>query len=159
MRRPRDPAPTEYDPNDPKGKQQAIHKAESFAEYLAKRGAGGSDAAGVVTPTASSAFADTAHAWLSGAQKAELKATADAMSAPNKGFLASDESSGPWLRAGHVDAARFPTLPRTVPRTVLCSTRRPASLSTSLVSSFIPRLCTNRTHRAARWSISSKRMA
>merc|ERR1719326_2495946 len=33
----RDPAPTEYDPNDPKGKQQAIHKAESFAEYLARR--------------------------------------------------------------------------------------------------------------------------
>merc|ERR1719198_159729 len=37
----RDPEPTVYDPNDPKGKQQAIHKAESFAEYLAKRGAGG----------------------------------------------------------------------------------------------------------------------
>ena len=35
----RDPEPTVYDPNDPKGKQQAIHKAESFAEYLAKRGA------------------------------------------------------------------------------------------------------------------------
>ena len=34
----RDPEPTEVDPNDPKGKQQAIHKAESFAEYLAKRG-------------------------------------------------------------------------------------------------------------------------
>ena len=33
----RDPEPTEIDPNDPKGKQQAIHKAESFAEYLAKR--------------------------------------------------------------------------------------------------------------------------
>ena len=33
----RDPEPTAYDPNDPKGKQQAIHKAESFAEYLAKR--------------------------------------------------------------------------------------------------------------------------
>ena len=42
----RDPAPTAYDPNDPKGKQQAIHKAESFAEYLAKRGTG------VATPTA-----------------------------------------------------------------------------------------------------------
>ena len=28
----RDPAPTQVDPNDPKGKQQAIHKAESFAE-------------------------------------------------------------------------------------------------------------------------------
>ena len=33
----RDPEPTEIDPNDPKGKQQAIHKAESFADYLAKR--------------------------------------------------------------------------------------------------------------------------
>ena len=38
----RDPEPTTIDPNDPKGKQQAIHKAESFAEYLAKRGAGAS---------------------------------------------------------------------------------------------------------------------
>ena len=35
----RDPEPTVIDPNDPKGKQQAIHKAESFAEYLAKRAA------------------------------------------------------------------------------------------------------------------------
>ena len=35
----RDPSPTAIDPNDPKGKQQAIHKAESFAEYLAKRNA------------------------------------------------------------------------------------------------------------------------
>mmetsp|Transcript_41381 Transcript_41381/g.96755 ORF Transcript_41381/g.96755 Transcript_41381/m.96755 type:complete len:86 (+) Transcript_41381:66-323(+) len=33
----RDPEPTEIDPNDPKGKQQAIHKAESFADYLARR--------------------------------------------------------------------------------------------------------------------------
>ena len=33
----RDPEPTAYDPNDPKGKQSEIHKAESFAEYLAKR--------------------------------------------------------------------------------------------------------------------------
>ena len=37
----RDPAPTYVDPSDPKGKQQAIHKAESFADYLAKRGGGG----------------------------------------------------------------------------------------------------------------------
>ena len=36
----RDPEPTAYDPNDPKGKQQAIHKAESFSEYLAKRAGG-----------------------------------------------------------------------------------------------------------------------
>ena len=33
----RDPEPTEVDPNDPKGKQQAIHKAESFADYLKRR--------------------------------------------------------------------------------------------------------------------------
>ena len=36
----RDPAPTYVDPNDPKGKQQAIHKAESFADYLARRSGG-----------------------------------------------------------------------------------------------------------------------
>jgi len=44
---------------------------------------------------------------LSEAQMAALKATADAMSAPGKGFLASDESAGPWLRAGHVDAKKI----------------------------------------------------
>ena len=33
----RDPAPTAYDANDPKCKQQAIHKAESFAQYIASR--------------------------------------------------------------------------------------------------------------------------
>ena len=47
-RRPGDPEPTEIDPNDPKGKQQAIHKAESFAEYLAKRSAGGGARANIV---------------------------------------------------------------------------------------------------------------
>merc|ERR1719230_2189627 len=40
--------------------------------------------------------------------KAELKATAEALSAPGKGFLASDESAGPWLRAGHVEAKKIP---------------------------------------------------
>merc|ERR1740125_69644 len=34
----RDPEATVIDPNDPKGKQQAIHKAESFSDYLARRG-------------------------------------------------------------------------------------------------------------------------
>jgi hypothetical protein len=37
----RDPEPTYADPNDPKGKQQAIHKAESFGQYLARRSAQG----------------------------------------------------------------------------------------------------------------------
>jgi len=41
-------------------------------------------------------------------QLAALKATAAAMCAPGKGFLASDESAGPWLRAGHVEAAKIP---------------------------------------------------
>eukprot|EP00181_Compsopogon_caeruleus_P004780 CAMPEP_0184677486 /NCGR_PEP_ID=MMETSP0312-20130426/72_1 /TAXON_ID=31354 /ORGANISM="Compsopogon coeruleus, Strain SAG 36.94" /LENGTH=81 /DNA_ID=CAMNT_0027125393 /DNA_START=92 /DNA_END=337 /DNA_ORIENTATION=- len=33
----RDPEPTDIDPNDPKGKQKAIHKADSFEEYMRKR--------------------------------------------------------------------------------------------------------------------------
>lgn len=36
----RDPEPTVIDPNDPKGKQKAIHKADSFEEYMKKRAAG-----------------------------------------------------------------------------------------------------------------------
>ena len=27
---------------------------------------------------------------------------------PGKGFLAADESAGPWLRAGHAEAAKIP---------------------------------------------------
>jgi len=44
----RDPEPTAYDPNDPKGKQQAIHKAESFADYLARRGGASRSAALII---------------------------------------------------------------------------------------------------------------
>lgn len=39
---------------------------------------------------------------------AELKATAQTLCAPGKGFLASDESAGPWLRAGHAEAKTIP---------------------------------------------------
>jgi len=39
---------------------------------------------------------------------AALKATATALCAPGKGFLASDESAGPWLRAGHAGAKKIP---------------------------------------------------
>merc|ERR1719197_898820 len=49
----RDPEPTVIDPNDPKGKQQAIHKAESFADYLAKRQAGAGAAPAAAAPAAS----------------------------------------------------------------------------------------------------------
>jgi len=49
-----------------------------------------------------------AASWLTADQMAALKATADAMSAPGKGFLASDESAGPWLRAGHSEAKKIP---------------------------------------------------
>jgi len=48
---------------------------------------------------------------LSAEVKAELKATAEALSSPGKGFLASDESAGPWLRAGHVEAKKIPDTP------------------------------------------------
>jgi len=41
----------------------------------------------------------------------ELGATAAALCAPGKGFLASDESAGPWLRAGHSEAAKIPDTP------------------------------------------------
>merc|ERR1719359_248570 len=44
---------------------------------------------------------------LTDAQMAELKANADALCAKGKGFLASDESAGPWLRAGHNDAKKI----------------------------------------------------
>ncbi len=36
----RDPTPTQLNPNDPRGKQCAIYKAETFAEYYARRQAG-----------------------------------------------------------------------------------------------------------------------
>ena len=51
------------------------------------------------------------HAHFTPALMAELKATADrdAMSAPNKGFLAADESAGPWLRAGLLRRRQPPT--------------------------------------------------
>eukprot|EP00438_Fugacium_kawagutii_P025174 Skav204196 [mRNA] locus=scaffold3425:59255:60409:- [translate_table: standard] len=39
---------------------------------------------------------------------AELKETAAKLCAPGKGFLAADESAGPWLRAGHAEAAKIP---------------------------------------------------
>jgi len=39
---------------------------------------------------------------------AELKDTATKLCAPGKGFLAADESAGPWLRAGHAEAAKIP---------------------------------------------------
>merc|ERR1719386_575176 len=45
---------------------------------------------------------------MTSARLAELKATAKALCAPGKGFLASDESAGPWLRAGHAEAKTIP---------------------------------------------------
>ncbi|GMH96906.1 hypothetical protein TrST_g13422 [Triparma strigata] len=38
----------------------------------------------------------------------ELKETADKLCSPGKGFLAADESAGPWLRAGHSEAKKVP---------------------------------------------------
>jgi len=47
-------------------------------------------------------------AMMSEERKGELALTARALSAPGKGFLASDESAGPWLRAGHSGAKEIP---------------------------------------------------
>jgi fructose-bisphosphate aldolase class I len=44
---------------------------------------------------------------LTPARLAELKDNAQALCAPGKGFLASDESAGPWLRAGQAEAAKI----------------------------------------------------
>lgn len=41
-------------------------------------------------------------------EMAALKATANQLCTPGKGFLASDESAGPWLRAGHTECAKIP---------------------------------------------------
>jgi len=38
----------------------------------------------------------------------ELQANAAKLCAPGKGFLAADESAGPWLRAGHSEAKKIP---------------------------------------------------
>jgi len=45
---------------------------------------------------------------LSDEQLAALKATAETLSTSGKGFLAADESAGPWLRAGHAGAKEIP---------------------------------------------------
>jgi len=44
---------------------------------------------------------------LSDEQMAALKKIATQLCAPGKGFLASDESAGPWLRAGHSEAKKI----------------------------------------------------
>lgn len=56
----------------------------------------------------SATLAHGGNTWLvDGEHLAALKATATALCAPGKGFLASDESAGPWLRAGHSEAAKI----------------------------------------------------
>lgn len=58
---------------------------------------------------ASPALVHGGNPWLlDPAHLAELTATANALCSPGKGFLASDESAGPWLRAGHAEAAKIP---------------------------------------------------
>jgi fructose-bisphosphate aldolase class I len=47
--------------------------------------------------------------WMMAPEKlAELSETAQKLCQPGKGFLAADESAGPWLRAGHSEAATIP---------------------------------------------------
>jgi len=46
-------------------------------------------------------------AMMTAERMAELKGNAQKLCAPGKGFLASDESAGPWLRAGHEEAKKI----------------------------------------------------
>jgi len=78
----RDPAPTDIDPNDPKGKQQAIHKAESFADYLARRSGGQPAAAAPAAPAA--------------AAPAYQPPAAPAASAPGSGAFDIADYGGVW---------------------------------------------------------------
>jgi len=71
----RDPEPTVVDPSDPKGKQQAIHKAESFADYLARRGGG---AAAAPAPAAAPAAA----APVAGGSPGGISATCKSLEGP-----------------------------------------------------------------------------
>merc|ERR1719498_202484 len=48
---------------------------------------------------------------LSVEQMKALKDIATKLCAPGKGFLASDESAGPWLRAGHAEAKKIEDTP------------------------------------------------
>ena len=102
----RDSAPAAAAPvAAPAAAAPATSEAAAKAAWLAKLDA---PAWGGAARAAGGLVNDFTCGWLSDSEKAALKATADAMSAPNKGFLASDESAGPWLRAGHVDAAKVP---------------------------------------------------
>jgi fructose-bisphosphate aldolase class I len=64
--------------------------------------------AGAAQPRPPTSTTTASNHWLSEEEQAALISTAKAMSAPGKGFLASDESAGPWLRAGHVEAKTIP---------------------------------------------------
>ena len=46
--------------------------------------------------------------WHSPGRLAELKATVQTLCVPGEGFLASDESAGPWLRVGDAAATTIP---------------------------------------------------
>ena len=69
----------------------APKKQKTMADTLAK--------GGLVTNT------------LSNEQLAALKETATKLCMRGKGFLASDESAGPWLRAGHSEAKKIDDTP------------------------------------------------
>ena len=78
--------PTVVDPNDPKGKQQAIHKAESFAEYLAKRDAGGVKMT-ASAPVAGTGFVGGQTAFAAKHSPSDLASLAHLLAAPETDFL------------------------------------------------------------------------
>ena len=81
----RDPEPTQIDPNDPKGKQQAIHKAESFADYLARRGGASTSISSAPAPAAPAAAPPAAPAI----------PTIEVHTGPGKGFGGGEATRNP----------------------------------------------------------------
>jgi hypothetical protein len=91
----RDPEATYVDPNDPKGKQQAIHKAESFADYLAKRNGGAgapAAAAPAAQPVAAAPYAAAAPVAAPAAYAATAAAPSGAFNIDNFGGIWSLEA-------------------------------------------------------------------
>jgi len=86
----RDPEPTAVDPSDPKGKQQAIHKAESFADYLARRNGGATPASAVAPAAAAAAPAGTEVETVIAWQPAALSKVAEALQLTPKEDYAAD---------------------------------------------------------------------
>merc|ERR1719443_2642218 len=102
----RDPAPTQIDPNDPKGKQQAIHKAESFADYLKRRDA--ESRAGVPKMSGSEEMEEEIGDWRLVALQSAVAVAGLVASRGGAPSMMADVHEGPGKGFGGGEATRDP---------------------------------------------------